>query len=247
MSHHPQRGGNKHQQGTPKGEQQPLPEKCLFVRPQVQAVRIETASDDKERYADEKENRRQQLILSSNLNRITAIGAGISVFTLIALFISLNYSREATKAAISQSQTSQREFESSQRPWVSLDAQATEITVGGDGRGIFIAKYTLNNVGHSVARNVETRGMIIPIGEETGKECVVDQGWRDTLKRVQGGVVIFPGQAFISNWPAPVAIHKFDGATKIEYWVDNADSALMTPGGKHQVQLRMDINGTEAD
>lgn len=270
MSHQPKPGNAKHQRGGNEGGDSSPVEKCLFVRPQVQAVRIEASSEDKERHSDEKRYWDKQIRLASNLNRITAVGAAISVFTLVALFFSLRYTREATGAAISQSQTSQREFESSQRPWVSLDVSGAQMVVYRAGAGEITVYYRLNNMGHSVATNVMFKGYVVPVQEETGKECEVSQEWLDTLKSKQGGTIIFPTQTAAGAWPAVIRIHfqpnmglRFVGClfyaspvdksphvTQLEYWIQKRGGGFIYPppeGGSFDIDLKQDINRTQAN
>ena len=144
------------------------------------------------------------------------------------------------------------------------------MTVGGDGRGYAFVTYTTNNVGHSVAKNVQIRGLLVPVSEETGKECDVNQEWHTTVRTVHGGYLIFPGQTFINPFPAPVTIKSMsDGKlpdlrliacvfydsplndkphmTRLEYWVSNQAKGVIVPGGKHPIGLSVDIAGTEAN
>ena len=189
--------------GANGGQQPSPPEKCLFERPSVQAIRIEPSSEENKRYSDEQSDRRKQLKISVLLNWITAIGAGISFLALVALFVSLSFSRKATNAAVSQAETTQREFESSQRPWLyGSEYQVGQLELGGSVPQMNIA-FSITNVGHSVARNVSFAAILVPNDRDGGRKCEsIAKEVRENAPALHTGYTVFPNQKGGFRWVA---------------------------------------------
>ncbi|NYF90338.1 hypothetical protein RBB79_12160 [Tunturiibacter empetritectus] len=178
-----------------RGENPTQTEKCRFSIPTVQAVRIEPSSEDKEKYSNEENYRRKQLDLSVYLNWITAIAAAISLLALAALFISLWFTRIATQAATKQATTAQREFESSQRPWLATQyAHDALLVIAPDSISLQMA-VSMSNVGHSIAQNVIFRPILMENWRGNLTDC---ETWSENVEKqaaiVSGGIVIFPNQ-----------------------------------------------------
>ena len=197
------KNGNQSNKGANGGKPSGPTEKCLFKRPDVQAIRIEPTSEDNKRYSSEETYRNDQLGLSLGLNIITAVGAAISVITLVALFISLHFNRQATQAAISQAKTSQQEFEISQRPWLSTaDYQVGPLQIMKDSASMQMG-FSMTNVGHSVAKNVSFAAILVPNDRDGGRNCQsIAKEVRQNATTLNTGYTIFPNQPGRFIWVA---------------------------------------------
>ena len=181
-------------QGANSGQQPPPPE-CRFGDfPRVQAVRIESSSEDNQRYTNEQTDRTTQIGLSSDLNWITGIAAVVSFLALVVLGVSLHYSQVATNAAVSQAKTAQSEFESSQRPWVSVSVVGVgKLFIRANMMYISPTVFVARNSGHSVAEHVSYHGYIVPSDKENGTECDEAAQAIKSAGKYPIGAVIFPG------------------------------------------------------
>ena len=185
---------------------------CRFERPQVQAVRIEATTEDNARNLSEENFRTEQLRLSSSQNRITAISAGVSIFTLLMLLGTLYYTSVATRAATSQTETSQKEFRSSQRPWVAIQFQAGGLQFG-PGAAWMETTVHMKNVGHSIATNVIYHGLLRPSQSLNGHECeTVSKEAHASPDAKNSGVAIFPEEDYTRGFPATAKIESLNYA-----------------------------------
>lgn len=185
MSKNRNKGGQGNK-GSNGGQHPSPPEKCHFGDfPRVQAVRIEPSSEDNERYANEQRDRTRQIGLSSNLNLITGVAAAISLLALGALYISLGISR-------TQANTSKREFESSQRPWLTLQVRAEKLVIKKEFAVIDPTTAVWTNTGHSVAQNVRYYPSLITEETRTGKEC--EGISKQAAEEGHVGTAVFPGE-----------------------------------------------------
>jgi hypothetical protein len=177
------------------------PRDLMFKIPNPLPVRVEKNAKDDERYTEERDSRSAQLRTARHLNRIT-IGAGVVSFlglgvlygSLILTGKALKLTKQATDAAVSQAQTAQSEFESSQRPWVSVRVvQVGKLITRGNIMVIDPTVFEAKNSGHSVAENVSYHGYVVPSDKENGGEC---DGAAKAIKSAAVypiGSVIFPG------------------------------------------------------
>jgi hypothetical protein len=170
------------------------PREPMFKIPNPLPVRVEKNAKEGERYTEEKDSRAAHLRAAIHLNRIT-IGAGmVSFITLGILFISIRYSRVATNAAVSQARTAQSEFESSQRPWVSVSVVGVgNLFIRANIMYISPTVFIARNSGHSVAENVSYHGYIVPSDKENGSECDEAAQAIKSAGKYPIGSVIFPG------------------------------------------------------
>jgi hypothetical protein len=266
--------GSQSQKGSNGGQHPPTSEKCRFGDfPRVQGVqRIEPSTEDNQRYANEQRDRTTQIGLSSNLNWITGVAAGISLLALAALFVSLSISR-------TQADTSRRELDSSQRPWLTLKVNAEKLVINKEFAVIDPTTAFWTNTGHSVAQNVRYYPWLITNETQTGKECEKSGGTKGAAEREHVGTSSFPGEptgmtliagetgtlqddlkksstpgiltfrliaCIHYNYPLSEARHY----TQVTYWVmhKGTQSADFTPEpGVFDIELVQDLNGTEAN
>jgi hypothetical protein len=166
----------------------------MFKIPNPLPIRVEKNPKDDERYTEEKENREAHLRTAVHLNKIT-IGTGVvSLLGLGILYGSLVLTRKATNAAISQAKTAQSEFESSQRPWVSVSVVGVgKLFIRDNMMYISPTVFIARNSGHSVAENVSYHGYIVPSDKENGSECDEAAQAIKSAGKYPIGSVIFPG------------------------------------------------------
>jgi hypothetical protein len=155
--------------------------------PGIQTIRIEPSTEDHQRDTREETYQSNQIRLSRWLNGFTAIAAGLSFIALIFLYVS-------THAATSQAKTAQREFELSQRPWVSVSVVAVgKLFIRANMMYISPTVFIARNSGHSVAENVSYHGYIVPSDKENGGECDEAAQAIKSSGKYPIGSVIFPG------------------------------------------------------
>jgi hypothetical protein len=226
--------GGRGQKGSNGGRQPPPPEKCKFGDfPRVQAVRIEPSSEDNRRYSHEQSDRSNQLELSANLNWITGISAGVSFLALLGLIASvvitkkaLTLSKTATDAAVAQAKIAQLEFESSQRPWISLKVvEVGKLILVGNNMIIEPTAFTAKNSGHSVAENVSYKAFIVMSNKEDGTECDAAAGARKSAGEYAVGTVIFPGDEVYGQFNA----YDFTPGGLDQEFKDTSTSGMIAP------------------
>jgi hypothetical protein len=188
--------GSQGHEGSNGGQHPPPPENCRFGDfPRVQVVRIEPSTEDNQRYANEQRDRTSQTGLSSKLNWITGVAAAISLLALAALFVSLSISR-------TQADTSRRELESSQRPWLTLKVTGEKLIINKDFAAIDPTTAFWTNTGHSVAQNVSYYPWLITNETQTGKECEKSRVTKEDAERRHIGTASFPGESVGLHFPA---------------------------------------------
>jgi hypothetical protein len=220
---------------------------------------------------DENKNSREEKKLRLEWATFWAavIYAGLTAGLLI-------YSHQAAISAQKSADFAQKEFEFSERPWISITKlEATQLVYDHNlATGYTVLNYELKNVGHSVANNVMFFPHIVSQTEETFTDCSAPpNGWQSEMKLKQGGILIFPEQAADGvGYPAPLRIKKVEPNaslrliacvfytspadtavhhTKIEFWIDRTDQQNqtfdLTTNGTFAIRVRPDINGTEAN
>lgn len=221
------------------------------------------------RYADEKNCRYEQLRLARTQNWIVGIGTGTSLLALAGLMWGLIYSGRGTKAAINQAETARQEFESSQRPWISLSAETSAIQ-WGPKNAIVVSIGTLTNLGHSVATRVSYHPFLVQVGKNfRGDECKseAEAYHKDPHKSKNDGIVLFPNQAAKLRWPTITEIAPgpdfdlfligcvvYDSPTDDQAHFTEVQYRVLPPNGNpfqfsattQPAALYPDINGTQA-
>jgi hypothetical protein len=214
-----------------------------------------------------------KLICAANKNaaaadkfRIAAEGINVGVGNAVGkLEAQAGSTEKAASAAKSAAQTSREEFVSSQRAWIDLEVHSLHRMVGTP---IIDVNYTLNNVGHSIARNISFSPHFILPGQATGHECERPQEVQRQMERVNGGFVIFAGKTaniiqmavfpnvqLIPNKPRPkliacvaykTTVDTETHYTKLTYFLDDA-AALDSNSTIENIAFHIDAIGTYAN
>jgi hypothetical protein len=94
---------------------------------------------------------------------VTSVGIAVAVFTLKDINKNVTDSHAQAIAAATQAQITQREFELSQRPWISLDpVQVSDLSFNPNGTATFTIKFLIQNTGHSPATHTQLQAKLIP-------------------------------------------------------------------------------------
>jgi hypothetical protein len=168
----------------------------MFKIPNPLPVVVESTASDEKRYGQEKDDRSAQIRAAQHLNGITVAAAAISLLALGALFVSLGYTRTATIAATKQADTAQREFVSSQRPWLSTKYMVDALLEIGPDSPTLQVGIQITNVGHSIAKNVIFHPILVANRKETGRECesISDEVHKKAVD-FHAGIVAFPNES----------------------------------------------------
>ena len=153
------------------------PRTIALTLPEQLLVRQVTTSENQKEYEEQKQNREAQLAVGQEqlgasqaqvdtgrkLNLITVVAAAISALGLFAVGYGLKLSKDATDAAIAQTNLNSKQFMLSERPWVSSSPEIDgPFFFDKDGAHLQL-KFHLHNSGLSPASNVFTYVRFFPL------------------------------------------------------------------------------------
>jgi hypothetical protein len=138
----------------------------------------------------------ESLRVAKQANLITAVAATVSFLGLVAVFLNVQLTKISTNAQVEQAKTANKEYEASERPWVTASYQpiATEPLQFSQSDIATLVAVTVSNVGHSVAQSVQFRNFFIPTLSETGHECDDPEKGPVSNPRLRAGTIILPGE-----------------------------------------------------
>jgi len=173
----------------------------------VYAVKIHPDPDDESRYAQEQKYRKQQLASATKLNMISAAGAVIAFFALVALA----WYACITRGQLSEMQTQRR---LSVRPFVGLDEgpdaiKTTALHIDGTGGANLSYIIRAKNYSNFPATNVWANANLIvaddlyTVYEQQGYAC-----GDAVIGKPDIGLVLFQGRdRFFTSYPAITTIN----------------------------------------
>jgi hypothetical protein len=133
----------------------------LFETPRT----VLTKEAENPKWSDEERTYyRRYLRTQKTIVLITLGGVALALFTLRALNKSVSAANRQADAAATQARTAQKEFELSERPWISADPiQFSDLTFDKSGYGHFTIRFLFKNTGHSPAPGTHIEAQLIPI------------------------------------------------------------------------------------
>jgi len=171
--------------------------------PQPFTVRQEPTSEDNQRDRDEGRYRAETLKTAKRLNFITALGATVSILGILGIYETLKVTKTAADAAVSQAETARREFQLSQRAWVSLEVSVDDLQFSND-TAMLQTTYKAKNFGHSVATDVIYIPRLIANPNVVLDDICIGIGPENQPLPPEHkvGNIIFPDQSNVGGMPA---------------------------------------------